>query len=121
MSSEPKELKVENFYHFKKVMYLAKELLLSNELLNLVSTTNSSSESTKAAEALVRLGYVTFENIQTLTEVKNDHRIIRLIITLKKTANFKKLYDENQEFKKQKESEREKESKETKKETKKKK
>ena len=119
MSSEPKELKVENFYHFKKVMYLAKELLLSTELLNLVSTTNSSSEATKAAEALVRLGYVTFENIQTLTEVKNDHRAIRLIITLKKTANFKKLYDENQEFKKQKESEREKESKETKKDSKK--
>ena len=111
MSSEIKELKVEEFYHFKKVMYLAKELLVSNELLNLVSTTRSSSAATRAAEALVRLGYVTFENIQTLTEIKNDHRAIRLIITLKKTGNFKKLYDENQEFKKQKEEEREKESK----------
>ena len=117
MSSEIKELKVEEFYNFKKVMYLAKELLVSNELLNLIATTRSSSEATKAAEALARLGYVTFENVQTLTEVKNDHRVIRLIITLKKTANFKKLYDENQEFKKQKESEREKESKETKKGT----
>ena len=111
MSSEIKELKVEEFYHFKKVMYLAKELLLSTELLNLVSTTNSSSEATKAAEALVRLGYVTFENIQTLTEVKNDRRSIRLIITLKKTGDFDKLYKENEEERKKKQAEREKETK----------
>ena len=112
MSSEIKELKVEEFYHFKKVMYLAKELLVSNELLNLVSTTRSSSAATRAAEALVRLGYVTFENIQTLTEIKNGRRSLKLIITLKKTPDFKKLYDENEKFKKEKELEREKEAKE---------
>ena len=49
--------------------------------------------------------------MKSIKERKNDHRAIRLIINLKKTGNFKKLYDENQEFKKQKEEEREKESK----------
>ena len=113
MSSEIKELKVEHFDPFKKVIYLARELLISNELLNIISSTSSASTATRAAHTLVRLGYVTFENIQTLTEVKNDHRVIKLIITLKKAPNFQKLYDENQEFKKQKEKEREQASKES--------
>ena len=112
MSSEPKELLVGEFDHGKKVMYLAKELLLANEKLNLIANTKSSQSATRAAETLVRLGYVTFDNIQTLTEIKGGRRMIKLIITLKKTSNFKKLYDENQEFKKQKEAEREKETKE---------
>ena len=50
--------------------------------------------------------------IQTLTEIRNNRRAIKLIITLKKTSNFKKLYEENEKFKKEKELEREKEAKE---------
>ena len=109
MSEEIKELIVDEYEHPKKVMYLAKELLISSEKLNLIASTNSSPTATRAAETLVRLGYVTFDNIQTLTEIKNGRKI-KLIITLKKTANFKKLYDENKEFKKQKEEERAKEN-----------
>ena len=112
MSEEIKELIVDEYEHPKKVMYLAKELLISSEKLNLIASTNSSPTATRAAETLVRLGYVTFDNIQTLTEIKNDRRVIRLIITLKKTANFNKLYEENQKYKKEREEEREKESKE---------
>ena len=113
MSSEIKELPVAEFDHPKRVMYMAKELLLSNDQINMIASTKSSSIASIASETLVRLGYVTFENIQTVTEIRNDRRAIRLIITLKKTDNFKKLYDENQEFKKQKELERQKEGKET--------
>ena len=95
-------------------MYFAKELLLSNQKLNLVATTNSAAVASRAAQTLTRLGYVAFDGIQTLTEIKNGRRVIKLIITLKKTSNFQKLYEENQEFKKKKEAEREKETKETK-------
>ena len=108
MSSSIKELPVGEYDRNKKVMYLAKEFLLNEEKINLVATTKSSPAATIAAESLVRLGYVTLENIQTVTEIKNDRRMIRLFITLKKTPEFKKLYDENKEFKKQKEAEREK-------------
>ena len=52
-----------------------------------------------------RFGYVTIDNIQTLTEVKNDRRIIKLIITLKKTKDFQKIFDENKEEMKKKEQE----------------
>ena len=112
MSTDIKELFVSEYESGKKVMYLAKELLIPNEKINIISGTNSSSIASRAAETLVRLGYVTFDNIQTLTEIRNDRRSIKLIITLKKTANFQKLYDENQQFKKEKEAEREKEAKE---------
>ena len=107
--AEIPELKVEEYYHARKVMHLAKELLLKNEKLNLISGTITSPIASRAAESLVRFGYVTIENIQTLTEVRNDRRNIKLIITLKKTNDFKKIYDQNKEEMKKKEEERKKE------------
>ena len=109
MSSEIKEYKVEEYDNAKRVMYLVKEILKSSDKINIIANTNSSPIGTRAAETLARLGYVTFENVQTLTEVKNDRRSIRLIITLKKTANFEKLYKENEQERKKKQEEREKE------------
>ena len=128
------ELEVKEYDHVKRVMHLAKDLLLSQERLNLIAGTNSSPTATKAAENLyyrdaqvailtyditnsapvatvsaenlVRFGYVTIENIQTLTEVKNDRRFIKLIITIKKTSDFKKIYDANKEEVKKKQEER---------------
>ena len=115
MSSEINEFKVEQYDNTKKVMYHVKEILKSNEKINITAFTKSSPIATRAAESLVRLGYATFENIQTLTEVKNDRRSIKLVITLKKAADFDKLYKENEEKRKkiQEEKEKEKEKKET--------
>ena len=107
MSSEIKEYKVEDYDNTKKVMYFVKEILKSSDRINLISNTNSSPVGTRAAETLARFGYVTIENIQTLTEVKNNRRSIRLIITLKKTGDFDKLYKENEEERKKKQAERE--------------
>ena len=107
MSSDIKEYKVEVYDNTKKVMYHIKEILLSNEKINIISYTKSSPIATRAAESLVRFGYVTYENIQTTTEVNNNKRSIRLIITLKKTANFEKLYKENEEERKRKHAEKE--------------
>ena len=100
------EIRVEEYDHAKKIMYLAKEMLLNKERINIIAGTNSSPIATKAAQNLVRFGYVTFENIQTLTEVKNDRRFIKLIITIKKTSDFKKIYDANKEEVKKKQEER---------------
>ena len=92
MSAETKEYKVSEYDHPPKVMYLVKEMLLNSEKINLVGFTNSSSVATRASEGLVRLGYVTYENIQTITDITNNRRSIRLIITLKKTKDFEKLF-----------------------------
>ena len=103
------EIKVEDFYTTGKVMYLAKEALLKEEKILISASTNSSPLATRAAENLVRFGYVTFEDIKTLTEVRNDKRIIKLLITVKKTSDFKKIYDQNEADNKKKKEEREKE------------
>ena len=114
--SEIKEYIVSEFDHPPKVMYYVKEILVSSDKINIISHTNSSVVATRAAESLVRFGYVTYENIQTKTEIKNDRRSITLVITLKKTSNFDKLYKENEKERKEKQAEREKdEKKETKK------
>ena len=111
MSSDIKEYKVEQYDNTKRVMYLVKEILKSTDKINIISNTKSSAVGTRAAETLARFGYVTFDNIQTLTEVKNNIRVIRLIITLKKTENFDKLYKDNEEERKKRQAEREKEAK----------
>ena len=113
--SEIPEIRVEEYYHARKVMHLAKESLFSNEKVNLISGTNTSPIASRAAESLVRFGYVTIENIQTLTEVKNDRRNIKLIITLKKTSDFQKIYDENKKEISKREEERAKQAQEKKK------
>lgn len=111
MESDKKELRVGPFDNYRKTMYLAKELLQNTDQINIISGTNSAPNAAKAAETLVRLGYVTYTNIQTSTSVddKEGRRQTRLIISVKKTANFKKLYDENEAKRKEKEAERAKE------------
>ena len=100
------EIRVEEYDRPNRIMSLAKEFLLKNEKVNIIAGTNSSPSASKAAESLVRFGYVTIENIQTLTEVRNDRRNIKLIISLKKTNDFQKIYDQNKEDIKKKEEER---------------
>ena len=94
----------------RRIIFLAKEILNSNEKIELIASTGSAPAATRAADNLVRLGYVTFENIQTSTEIHEGRRI-KLIITLKKTANFKKIYDENEKLKNQRKEEKDKEEK----------
>ena len=108
--SDIKELRVGEYDFPKKIIYLAKQMLLSSEQLNLVASTKSAGTASRAAETLVRLGYVNYVNVQTLTDVRNDRRSTKLIITVKKTNSFDKLYKENEEFKKQKDAERQKET-----------
>ena len=105
MSSEIKEYIVEEYDKHRRVMYHVKEFLKSNDIVNITSSTKSSPNATRAAESLARLGYVTLENIQTITDVSNNRRRIKLIITVKKTANFDKLYKENEEERKKREEE----------------
>ena len=89
-----------HFDNGKKIMYLAKEFLLSSEVIYISGTTNSAGTAARAAEGLVRFGYVTIENGRKRT---------RFVVTIKKTKDFDKLYKENEEKRKQKEEERKKE------------
>ena len=104
--SDIKELRVAQYDTARKIMYLAKEMLLSSEKINISSTTNSAAIGARAAENLVRFGYVTYENVKTETIIENNRKRIRFVITIKKTPEFEKLYNENAELRKKKDEER---------------
>ena len=109
--SDIKDLRVAQYDNAPKIMYLAKEMLLSSEKINISSITNSASIGARAAENLVRFGYVTYENIKTETIIENNRKRIRFVITIKKTPQFEKLYKENEELRKKKDEERKAENK----------
>lgn len=97
---EKKEIKITSEESSKRAMYLIKEFLLNNDYVDIVSGTLGSPSSVRASESLVRLGYVTYEKVKTDTTLLNGKRRTKLIIRLRKTDNFKALYDENEEIKK---------------------
>ncbi len=102
MSAEHKELRVGATESTKRIMYLAKEFLLNKDSLDVVAGTSGALTAAKVCETLVRLGYVTYNDIRTETNIVNDRRRTRIVISIKKTADFKKLYDENEENRKKK-------------------
>ena len=104
--SDIKDLRVTQFDNPPKIMYLAKEMLLSSEKINISSTTNSAGIGARAAENLVRFGYVTYENVKTETIIEKERKRIRFVITIKKTPEFLKLYKENEENRKKREEDK---------------
>lgn len=115
MSSQHKELRVGQFENAKRVMYFAKELLLNTDSIDVYSGTNGAPVVSRACETLVRLNYATITDVRTETNVVEGSRRIKFVIQLTKTADFKKLYDENENFRKTKQEEREKATASTKK------
>ena len=103
MLEEIKEIRVPIYEKPKNIIFQIKTLLLNNDIINIISTTNSSGVACRAADKLVRYGYVTIENIRTTTDIENYKRISKLIITIKKTKDFQKLYDLYEDNKKQRE------------------
>lgn len=95
------ELKVSPIDNSKRVMYNAKNLLGKHDEIELVAGTGGSPVAVRAAESLVRLGYVTYESIKTDTILSNTgRRRTKLSIKLKKTVDYYKLFEENEEIRK---------------------
>jgi len=103
-----KELQVQVNEDSKRVMYLAKEFLLNEETIDIVSGTAAAPNVARAAETLVKLKYVTYVSVNTDTSIVDNKRRTRFVVRVKKTNEFKKLYDENVENKKKAMEEREK-------------
>jgi len=106
MSVQPHELRVNANENSKRVMYLAKELLLSHESVEVYSGTNGAPVVSRACETLVRFNYAKITDVRTETIVVDGFRRIKFVIKLTKTADFQKLYDENEIVRKKRQEER---------------
>ncbi len=113
MSQDIKELRVGPSETTKRIMYLTKEFLLNNDTIDVVAGTASAPSVARSCEALARLNYISYADIRTETQVVNDRRKTRLVIRLKKTSQFAKLYEENEANRKKKEAERDEQNKQT--------
>lgn len=95
-----KEIKLTSNETAKRAMFLIKEFLLENEYVDVTAGTSGSPTCIRAAESLVRLGYVTYDKVKTDTTLLNGRRRTKLIVRLKRTDNFKALFEENEAIRK---------------------
>ena len=100
VTNERKELRITRSETAKRAMYLIKVFLLNNDYVDINTGPIESPAAVRASESLVRLGYCVFEKVKTDTTLLNNRRRTKLIIRLRKTQNFKALYDENEEIRK---------------------
>jgi hypothetical protein len=100
LNLEKKELRINSNENSKRIMFLVKEFLMNNDYVDLVSGTGGAPVSIRASESLARLGYITYESVKTDTTLTNNRRRTKLIVRVRKTNDFKLLYDENEEIRK---------------------
>ena len=80
----------------KWYMYVVKQVLKSREQVDIRARPSGAAQVVRVAEALKRLGYITYVKYQTTTVV-NEGRLQRyIVVTVKKTTNFDKLFAERE-------------------------
>ena len=80
----------------KWYMYVVKQVLLSKDSVDIRARPLGAAQVVRVAEALKRLGYITYVKYSTTTLVDNGRLQRYIIVTVKKTKDFKKLYDERE-------------------------
>ena len=92
----------------KWYMYVVKQVLRTRETVDIRARPLGAAQVVRVAEALKRLGYITYVKYYTTTVV-TDGRLQRyIIVTVKKTKDFQKLYDEREAERKKNMEEQEK-------------
>ena len=80
----------------KWYMYVVKQVLKSRETVDIRARPSGAAQVVRVAEALKRLGYITYVKYQTTTVV-NEGRLQRyIVVTVKKTKDFDKLFTERE-------------------------
>ena len=98
------------YTHFKKAMYEIKELLKNESEVTVFAGISASFDAIRTTENLQRLNYATLSNVTTATKVVDGRRKITVSISLKKTKDFDRLYEENEAKRKQYAEEKEKQN-----------
>merc|ERR1712151_33694 len=90
----------------RSVMYEAKKLLLEQDSIEVYSGSYGAQTVAQACEQLKRLNYITISDVRSETNIVEGSRRIKFVMRITKTADFQKLYDENEANRKAKQEER---------------
>ena len=77
----------------KWYMYVVKQVLKTRETCDIRARPLGAAQVVRVAEALKRLGYITYEKYYTQTLVDKERLQRFIVVKVKKTKDFQKLYD----------------------------
>ena len=77
-------------------MYVVKQVLKTKEKVDIRARPSAAAQVVRVAEALKRLGYITYLKYQTTTVINQGKLQRFIVVSVKKTPNFQKLFDERE-------------------------
>jgi hypothetical protein len=77
----------------KWYMYVVKRVLKHKEKTEVRARPSAAAQVVRVCEALKRLGYITYLNQYTVSHIEGDTVQRFLVVNIKKTSEFDKLYD----------------------------
>ena len=80
----------------KWYMYVVKRVLKHKEKLDVRARPSAAAQVVRVCEALKRLGYITYTNYYTTSIIEGDVVQRFIVVNVKKTSNFDKLYDDRE-------------------------
>ena len=81
----------------KWYMYVVKQVLKSRDSCDIRARPLGAAQVVRVAEALKRLGYITYEKYFTSTVIDKERLQMFITVKVKKTKDFQKLYDLREE------------------------
>ena len=78
----------------KWYMYIVKQVLKTRDSCDIRARPLGAAQVVRVAEALKRLGYITYEKYYTSTVIDKERLQRFITVKVKKTKDFQKLYDE---------------------------
>ena len=80
----------------KWYMYVVKKSLTEKQTVEIRARPSGAAQVVRVAEALKRLGYVSYDKYFTTSEVQEGNLLRFIVVRLRKTDNFDKLYAERE-------------------------
>ena len=81
----------------KWYMYVVKSTLKDRPSVEIRARPSGAAQVVRVAEALKRLGYISYEKYYTTSVVEEDNLLRYIVVKVKKTENFDKLFKEREE------------------------
>lgn len=81
----------------KWYMYVVKQVLKTKDQIDIRARPLAAAQVVRVAEALKRLGYITYVKYQTTTIIHEGKLQRFIVVTVKKTANFDTLFKERED------------------------